>query len=147
MKRDNGYEVRLSIGDSSVPVQIVSTGTGLHVHRSAMDSIPDKDGVDGDIVDKNYKPMVEQAVDDQVQRINARLRWARLTASEAGITAETHVRTALITPRTLATACRAVAAAAQYAAPLLSVLAHQGEVRGLYSELFLNQHPPGGDSR
>ncbi len=142
LPHENGWEARPRIGDSPVPVKVDPTSSGLHVHRTVLGSIPGTDSDDRSDQAPVDQAMVHQAVADQALRLNARLRWAKLTCSEGGIVAETHLHSGLVTARALATACRAVAAAAHHSGPLLAVLAQQREVTRQYIDMFSTSISP-----
>jgi hypothetical protein len=78
------------------------------------------------------------AVADQALRLNARLRFARLSLVDDAVVAETCLRAELLTTVWIETAVRAVATVCHYTRGPLLVLAEQAPLAKHYGEMFLD---------
>jgi hypothetical protein len=125
VRLERGWELRPRVPRGPVAVQMAIDGDELHFHRELLSNV-DEIGH-------------SEALVHQVLRFNAQLRQCRLALrSDARIVAETRVRSALLNPRSLSSAARAVAVASEHCQATLEILARRPEVAREYQTLFLN---------
>lgn len=128
VERGSGFELGTRIRGARVPVRVTAAEDGVRVHRAVV-------GVGSDC-----DHAARWALGDAALRLNARTRFVRLAADDAGLALEALLGRRRLDPRSVLDAARAVAAVSVAVTHPLELLTRHESAARCYFRTFNPQH-------